>query len=284
MLHPHRVAVVALLALLVALGAGSASAHGPVHEQIRELSAAIDRAPRDAELYLRRGRAYLAAAHPDEAAQDLQRALALAPQLRAAHYFLGQAELAAGRAAAARESAERFLAALRDERDPDEARGGRFRGLVLLAQALSASEQHAAAADAYGRALSLGGARPDDYLAHAQELERDRRPADALAALEAGLRRLGSVITLERRALALELGLGRKEAALSRLDRLIAASPQPAEWCYQRGELLESLGRKQAAEESYRAGLAALARLPPGRLKTPALRELRKRLQAAHAR
>ena len=116
-------------------------------------------------------------------------------------------------------------------------------------------------------------------LAHGHLEPRGAQPL--LAALEAGLERLGSVITLEQRALALELALERKDAALDRLERLIAASPQPAQLCYQRGELLESLGRTQAARESYRAGLAALDRLPPGRLRAPAFSELYARLQAA---
>lgn len=284
MSHPRAVIAFVGLAVLATLPAVSAAAHGPVHEQIRELSAAIARAPNAAELRLRRGRAYLAAAHPQDAARDLRRALALDPRLRGAYYFLGEAELAAGRPAAARHAAERFLQSLQGGHDEAETElnGGRFRGLLLLGRAFSAASQHAEAAAAYGSALSLGlPARPEDYLAHAQAFESAGRPADALAALEAGLERLGSVITLEQRALALELALERKEAALDRLERLIAASPQPAELCYQRGELLESMGRTQAARESYRAGLAALDRLPPGRLRAPAFTELHARLQAA---
>jgi tetratricopeptide (TPR) repeat protein len=257
-----------------------ALAHGSVHSQIEQLSGEIARDPRNAELHLRRGRAYLAADHAAEAAADLRRALRLDPALHGAHYFLGVAELARGRAKAARRAAERFLRTLGQSDG-----GGRFRGLTLLARALAESEQHAAAADAYGQALAFAEhAQPEDYLVHAELLERAGRRAEALATVQAGLVRLGSIITLEQRALALEVAAGQLEAALSRLARLIEHTAQPAALWQQRGRLLAQLGRMDEAKQCYATGLAILARLSAHKRDAPALRELRAQLEADAAR
>lgn len=276
-----RASLFAAALLACALGASApAHAHGPVHARIRQLSAEIARSPRNAELHLRRGRAYLEDDHAREAAADLRRALALDPALRGAHHFLGEAELARGRAKAAQHAAERFLAALTQDAD-----GGRFRGLTLLARALDAQQQHAAAADAYGQALALAEQpRPEDYLAHADLLERAGLRAQALASVQAGLARLGSIVTLEHRALALEIADGHHDAALARLERLIAHSPQPAVLWRERGRLFERLGRRSEAKRCYAAGLAALAELPPSRRNTRALRQLTAQLEADRAR
>ena len=252
-----------------------AHAHGPVHVQIAKISAEIARAPKDAGLHLRRGRAYLEADHPGQAAADFRRALVLSPELASAHYFLGQAELARGRAQAAVRAAERFLAALQAA-----GVGERFRGLVLLAQARAARRQYSAAADAYRDALALAEqARPEDYLQHAELLVRAGRRDDALATLETGLARLGSIITLEQRALELEIDGSHDAAALRRLERLIAQSAQPADLWLRKGELLDRLGHAAEANACYRAGLAALADLPESKQSVPALRQLAQRLR-----
>lgn len=276
-----RVWLVATTFVASAHGAAElALAHGSVHSQIEQLSGEIARDPRNAELHLRRGRAYLASDHAAEAAADLRRALRLDPALHGAHYFLGEAELARGRAKAARQAAERFLETL-GQSDV----GGRYRGLTLLARALAEREQHAAAADAYGQALALAEqAQPEDYLAHAELLERAGRRAEALATVQAGLARLGSIVTLEQRALALEVAAGQHEAALSRLARLIEHTAQPAALWQQRGKLLAQLGRMDEAKQCYVAGLAVLARLPTNKRDTPALRELSAQLETDAAR
>ena len=255
-----------------------ALAHGSVHSQIEQLSGEIARDPRNAELHLRRARAYLASDHAAEAAADLRRALRLDPALHGAHYFLGEAELARGRAKAARRAAERFLETL-GQSDV----GGRFRGLTLLARALAEGQQHAAAADAYGQALALAlaeQARPEDYLAHAELLERAGRRAEALATVETGLARLGSIVTLEQRALALGVAAGQHAAARSRQARLIEHTAPPAVLWQQRGTLLAQLGRMDEAKQCYAVGLAVLARLPANKRDTPALRELSAQLEA----
>ncbi len=254
----------------------SVRGHGSVSEKIHRLSAQIDKTPRNAHLYVRRGRAYLDEARYYRAIGDLRRALKIEPSLRSAHYFLAQAELAVNRRVKAEASAKRFLASL-----ADDDRGGRIRAHRLLGHVLAARGKLDRAADHYYRAFSLSESpRPRDVIALARVYARAKRVDDALRAIDAGIAKLGPLVTLERQALELEQSHGRYQAALARLDRLIAASKHPAPWLYRKATLLRDRGDLEGARHAAALGLRALADLPAGRRRAPALVELQAKLQA----
>jgi hypothetical protein len=88
-------------------------------------------------------------------------------------------------------------------------------------------------------------------------------PADKiLAGLDEGLARLGPVVALSERALALEVQLGRTDAAVARLDALAVSAERKETWLKRRGDLLAAAGRTAAAHASYRAALDAIRTLP----------------------
>jgi len=161
----------------------------------------------------------------------------------------------------------------------------------LLRQFLAARPVHPAAREAHARALvaldrSLEAARaydvliaqqpvpiPDHYVSRAQALAK-AGPAsfgEAIRGLDEGRGRLGAVITLERLAIELELRRGATDAALSRLDRLLAEANRPEGLLAERARVLAQAGRPAAAQESFERALAALARLPARKRRTLAV-------------
>jgi hypothetical protein len=151
----------------------------------------------------------------------------------------------------------------------------------LLGDIRARGDRHADAARHYRRALELAEApRPADVLACADAYARAGRLEDALAALALGEARLGSVVTLQRRALALEVQAGRHGAALARVERLRAASVQPAPWLLEKARILAAQGDGAGARQAARDGLDAIARLPEGRRRVPAMQELAASLRA----
>ena len=253
-----------------------AHGHGVVSEKIRQISAEIAKTPDNGPLYMKRGRLYLDEARYRRAMADFRKALRIAPDLHSAWYFLAQAQLGAKQPARAEISARRFMSNL-----VDSDRGGHIRAHLLLGQVLTARGKLDRAADHYYRAFVLSETpRPRDVIALATTLARANRTDDALRAIDAGIARLGSLVTLERHALRLETGAGRYDAAQARLDRLIADSEMPAGWMLEKARLLRDRGDEGTARQIAARGLHVLADLPATRRRTPAMRELQAELQA----
>lgn len=248
-----------------------AGAHGPLHEQIADLSARIAQEPRNAALYLRRGELYGLHGDCDAALADLDRAARLAPDLAAVDLARGRTLLRAGRLAPAKEALDRFLA-----REPDhrEANVTRARVLVKLGDYRSAVRD-------YGRAL-VGWERPEPehYVERAQAFAALGDLEQAVRALDEGIAKLGPIVSLQIPAIDFELAAGRMEAALARVDAIASRSPRPEPWLARRGEILERSGRAAEARRAYEAALAGLRLARP----TRTTGELESRLRAALTR
>ncbi len=265
------------LALLLSFASSSLWAHGAIHEQIVEISERLEAAPDDSELWLKRGRLYLEDRHWTEAIEDLNQALRVNPEERSAHYFLAQGWLSLAIPEAALTSVNHFLRSLEADNP-----GGRFRGGMLRGDVLQALGRYGEAASAYDQALSWADSpRPAHYLAHADALAAASRISDAVRALDAGIEQLGSVVSLEVRAVELLSRSNQVEEALSRLDNLASTSPNPARWRVDQGDLLRHTGRPEAARQAYQAALQALQALPPYRRSVPAMQALTKHAEAA---
>jgi tetratricopeptide (TPR) repeat protein len=138
-----------------------------------------------------------------------------------------------------------------------------------------------AAADDFGRAVAgLPEPRPEQVFAQRDALLWLGRKDDALRALDAGIARLGPVPSLELAAVDLEAELARYEAALARVDRLLATSPRNEAWLARRGQLLTQAGRPAEAHAAYAAALALVERRP-GTRRGPRTDELARQLRAA---
>ena len=89
--------------------------------------------------------------------------------------------------------------------------------------------------------------------------------AGAIAALDHGMTRIGLVPSIALPAVDLELDLGREEAALRRIDALLATNPRNELWLARRGDVLDRLGRRDEARIARSDAIAAIRSRPDGR-------------------
>lgn len=251
-------------------GAGSAQAHGDLHERIEAISLRIQAEPNNADLVFRRAELYREHGAWAEAAADYDRAEALAPEADGVR--LGRAQLlqATGEFTAARVQLDRYLAA---HPDNAEALATRARVHRQLGDAAHAAEDFAGAIE-HGNPPE-----PDFYLERAQALAASGRIDEALACLDQGSARLGDLPAFGQAAIELESGRGHHEAALQRLDRLRAGARRQEAWLEQRGDLLLRASLPESALQNYRDAQQAIDALPQRIRGTPAMLELGKRLQ-----
>jgi predicted Zn-dependent protease len=239
-----------LLATALALLAGSVGrAHPEIDDALARLNAQLAAAPGDAALYLERGELY--ARHEDWVAAEANylRAAELSPDLPRLNTLRGALALATGNPLEARLHLNRAL-----RQTPDD-----VESLILRARAHVALHSTEAAQLDYAAALARAAApAPELFLEQASVL-----PAEAaIRSLDEAIARLGPVVTLQLKALALEESLGRIDAAAARLDQLAARSERKEDWLKRRGDLFARAGRGAEAAAAYSAALAAIAALP----------------------
>ncbi len=275
---PARHAVALVLAAAFALPTATL-AHGELHDRIAAVERRIAREPSNPEHYLLRADLYRQHGDWPSALADLDRAAGLAPENAGALYLRGRVLLDAGRPADARAALESYLTRESEHRDR------RASAHLLLAEAAMGLAQPLQAAGHYRRATELAERPgPQAFLDCARALGAAGEPIDdALACLDDGLARLGTLPALELPAIELELEAGRFDAALARLDRLAARSPRREHWRVRRGEILEQAGRFQEARAAFLEARAALAALPADR-RPRAGRELEARIRRGLAR
>ncbi|HWI56905.1 MAG TPA: tetratricopeptide repeat protein [Bacillota bacterium] len=252
----------------------AARAHGDLHDQIEALSREIEKEPRSADLWLRRGELHRAHGEYDPAQADYEQALALDPKLIAVYLARGRMFVEANWPVSAKAALDRYL-----DRHPDhvDARTLRARALVKLKQYLAAAKDYSHAID------KSTPPKPDTYLERADALKAAGSAyyAEAVRGLDEGLRRLGPVVTLQLYAIDLEAKQGRFDAALARLDRAAAQANRQETWLARRGEILRDAGRLPEARRAWQQALEEIAKLPSARRNVPAMLELEKALRAA---
>lgn len=258
---PRRSAAAALVAVLL-LGAGPAlRAHVAIPDQIGRLTVEIRRHPGDARLLLKRGELHRVHRMWRHAEEDYRRALSIDPGLETARLCHGRLLVESGRPAAALAPLDRYVS-----RHP-----GRIEGRVWRGRALRALGRPLDAAAELGVAVSLASERgalgPEHPLEQAEALaEAGGVHLDgALAVIEAGIRSLGPLVTLQLAAADLERRLGRPDDALARLERLATAAERPESFLIRQAEILEGAGRVCEARRRYERTLQAIAALPQAR-------------------
>jgi predicted Zn-dependent protease len=258
--------------------AQSSFGHGPIHDQVRMLDERIRSEPQNSEYLIRRGRLFLEANHITEAMSDLRRALDVDLNAIGARYYLGQAFLRSGDAAQAEREARLYLVGTRDQGEDAAVLGYR-----LLGQALIARNQPLAAAVAYVTALSRSSTpEPAQFLeaAEAYVAGGNTHLGRALKVLEEGMRRLGPLPLLQNAAVDIERKLGRVDAALSRLESLIAQGDAREQRLFLKGEILLEAKRLSEAEEAFHQAGNAVRALAPDYQKTKAVQTLTKEIDA----
>lgn len=255
-----------LTALMLCLSVEGAPAHEGSVARIAELSRQIARSPDDAGLFLRRGAFRHLDSHFGAALMDFDRAAALDPDLSGLALARGRTLLAMGRIDVAIPQLER---ASRESPDDPEA-------MMELGRGLLAVGRTADAAACFAEALRLTPRpRPEHFLEYAAALAAgaDGAPV-AIAALDTGIARIGPAVALHLRALDLEAQIGDFDAALRRVDTLLAAARRREAWHLRRGELLEQAGRPMAAQDAYCACLSEIDALPTRHRRTAAVEAL----------
>jgi hypothetical protein len=270
------------LAVWLAWSPAPGLAHGDLHEQIVRLTAQLSLEPNNAVLRHKRGELHRAHGDYTSALQDYALAEQLDPELTVVHLSRGRALLEMSRHAEARVALDAFLG--RESRHV-EGLLLRARARARLAERTPVSTQaarlrHEADQD-YAAALTHSrDPLPDLFLERAENLDAAGEPARALEVLAQGMGRLGSLIVLEQAALALERRLARYDAALQRIDRLLAQAERKESWLSVRAEVLDSAGRPQEAAWARAGALTLIAALPAGKRALASTRELERRLQA----
>ena len=264
--------------LLLLLSPSDGTAHGTYSGRLARIEAHLEHEPSRSELYLARAELHRDHDRLDEALRDIERASALSPEAIEIELALARVDLDRGRFASARDRLNRYLTA----RPADAS------GRVLRARALLALDRPLEAATDLSQAISLQETpTPELYVLRARALSEagPERFEEAIRGLDEGLTRLGPVTVLVLRAIDLEVERGEFDAALDRLDRLIArveaSGGRQEGWLVRRGDILVRSAREETARADYERALALMGELSPRRRGSPAIRALRTRAQEA---
>lgn len=274
--RPASVGRCGLAVLLLVLQCGWAAlvmAHDAPDHQLVETSVKIRKQPKDAGLYLHRGRLNLDLEHLRDAEADFRKALQVDPALASAHYFLAETLLKAKQAQAAEAEARAFIASL----NPDES-GGLLRGYRLLGKSLALQGRARDAAETFRRAIGYSPRpEPEQYAECARAYSQSGTDGVALAltVLDEGMAKLGPLASLQADAIEMDLQAGRLDEALSRLDRQIAAGQGSEFPLFRKGEILAGAKRTAEAQVAFEQAFAAISARPVLRQSTPALVKLR---------
>ncbi len=237
------------------------------------MDAVLRAAPDDAAAWAERGALFAVDDDWASAVRDFERAKELDPELPELDHKLANALLHVGEPQRALELLDDFIVEQPEHADAHLVRG----------RARAALGDHAGAdADVARSILLTRDPAPRVYLERAAILAAwgPDHDDDALAALRAGVERLGPLVTLVERAIAIEEARGRTTEALAWLARLPEAVRAAPQWRAERARLLLRTGRHAEAEPEIEAARAAIAALPASRRETEAMRELDARIAA----
>lgn len=265
-------ATACLVITLCAFNPPGASAHAELLLQIEAATADIQKDPANPELYIRRGQLRREHLEYELAHADLDKAESLAPGLPQINLFRGKLYFDWGWPLTARTSIDIYLA-----KNPSS-----IDALILRARVLQRLSLNRSAVSDYDRALELSTEpSPDLFIERSQLLMSmgDSHWTEALRGLDDGIKRLGSLVTLQLFAIDAEMKQKRYDGALARISQIAERSPRKETWHARRGEILVQAGRPAEARKAYEAALAALNTLPPARRNVPAMAELARRIQ-----
>jgi tetratricopeptide (TPR) repeat protein len=267
-------AAIRLVIAAVVSGGDAVIAHDSLTARIAALSAQVAQSPSSPSLYIKRAELYRENRQWTEAIADLDRAERIDSTVGLANLVRAHVNSDRGQWQGAIDAASRFL-----ERQPDH-----IDALVLRARAATKLGRPQAAAADFTRALS-GRPSPDLYIERARVLAAIGPTSieQAITGLDEGIARLGPIVTLELEAIDLETRLKRYDAALARVDAIVARSPRKESWLARRGAILELAGRRAEATAAYQSALDSLSsqsdRIQQTRASTALAADLRANLQ-----
>ncbi len=228
--------------------------HGDIHSQIEGTTLEIQANAKDAQLYHKRGELHRVHGEFAQALTDYTKAEQLDPGLDVVFLSRGRAFFEIGSFLDAQSALNQFLT-----RQPDHALG-----LLYRARTRSRLGHRVQAENDFARTIELTEKpTPEVSLERADNLNQAGELDAALRCLNEGIKRIGSAVTLETAALEQELKLGMHNKAIQRLDTLMQQAGRKETYLKQRGEILEKMGRPDAAREAYQQALSELRNLSP---------------------
>lgn len=251
-------------------------AHGDDMMLIQALSEEIEKKA-DADLLIRRGELYRHHQEWARAEADFIAAGGLQPDFAVVDYFRARTFFESGASEKALPLIDRYV-----EKVPSEAEGWFLRGDIRAAR----GEPAAGAADYATGIERAPRPRPEHFIQRAKLIAATpgAESAKVLAALDAGIARLGPVISLVDYSIGLEVERRDYDAALARITVAMDHSPRRETWLVRRGDILVKAGRIREAVEAYRAALAAIDELPNRYRETVPMEKLARDATTALAR
>ncbi|MFT4518263.1 MAG: tetratricopeptide (TPR) repeat protein [Halioglobus sp.] len=226
-----------LVISLAAIRVPHALSHPGEHEQVQRITASIDQAPQNQELYIRRGSIYSQGGQFDAAKQDLAQAEKLGEPVFAAYewglLYHRMEEF---------EQAEAYFS-LYIKRFSVTA--GAYESRAQLRR--DARDYPGAVADLQRYFELRGNPHPGNYIAAASMLAEMDKVEEALALLDSGMEKLGMTPQLQRQAITLEQQRGELSLAIKRLETLRLPLKENAGWQLEMAGLLTLDGRPQEA-------------------------------------
>ena len=243
--------------------------HDGLHEKIGRLNQEIQANSGDARLYLKR--AELLRLHQDyEAAlEDLSRIRELDPGVVETNLVAARIHRDRAHHAVALKWVDRFLEAV-----PKHAEG-----LLLRAELYVHIGSYPLAVPAFDQAIAAAATpRPDLYLARARACARLGDPARAIAGIDDGLARLGSIVSLHLAAIELEVDTRQYDAALHRVHKIAEQFKRKESWLVKRGEILLLAGRDEEARNALQQAQTAIEQLQPRTRQSKQVQALEQRI------
>jgi tetratricopeptide (TPR) repeat protein len=250
-----RLTLLALLTLILVAAPRSSRAHSDADHQIGHVDSLLSVSPMDAALLRHRAELLRIEGEFQGAMESLDLAERAAPGNAFNRLIRAQVRLDLGDHDAAMIDADAAVLALPDA--PDAWR--------LRAEIHARRGDHARAVEDLDRAIMLQAApRPEHYLERARQMTALGDDARALEGLDAAAKKYGPLVALEHEAIAIELRMGRADAALARFDRLASTYARPEAVLIERGDLLMRAGRAPAAIAAWTEALSIVeARATP---------------------
>jgi len=229
--------------MLIALAATAAGAHPGLHHDIAAVCEAIEREPRNANLYVDRAYLERLGEEFDAALADLAEARKLEPGNLRVAAELGMTYSALGRD---READTELTAFVRN--------GGTAPTFAERAKVRVRLGRLSDAVADYAAAIAL---KPDIeyYLSRGALQESLGEHAAAAQGYEDGRVKLGDAVTLDLALIRVEAARGRYARALALIDRQLAAAPVKTDWYLRRADVLAAAGRAAEARADRQTAL-----------------------------
>lgn len=230
-----------------------AAAHGTHSALLARVDERLAEQPLNGDLWYQR--AVLEFEHEDwaAAASDFEKAEQYAPGGFPVLWWQGRILDQQGNFRDAKSVLDRFLA-----KTP-----GHWGGLASRARVEIKLGRVNEALDDFRAALAANPeAEPDLVVEVAQALACNGVTDEALRVLEAGVKRLGPIPSLQLKILEVEVNSGRYDSALSRLDAMQRSAPRPEPWMEKRASLLAQAGRPGESRAAWQALVSHLKSLP----------------------